>query len=147
MSDEKNEIQTKPSGRRLWLDDLRPIPDGYDVWAKTADEAIEILKAGDIVHCSLDHDLAEEHYSQPMGYSDPPLNRSAFKEKTGYAVVEWMHETGNWCPDISVHTMNPQGGQDMLNKLQGRAPDYVTYRRVAPPHVYHIIKDWRTNEQ
>ena len=30
-------------GKRLWLDDCRKMPSDYDLWAKTADEAIDIL--------------------------------------------------------------------------------------------------------
>ena len=80
---------------RLWLDDRRRPPWGYDLWAKTADQAIELLLAHDIEHASLDHDLAEEHYE---GADDPRLRRAAevhrpheVRQQDGYAVIEWMH--------------------------------------------------------
>src|SRR5271155_3815583 len=99
---------------RLWLDDRRKPPWGYDLHAKTYEECVEMLERyGDqIVHVSLDHDLYDEHYEpEPTGYMPaPPLNRSKYKEKTGYAVVEWMVETGRWVLDISVHTLNKRGG-------------------------------------
>jgi hypothetical protein len=124
-------------GKRLWLDDMRKPPWGYDLWAKTADEAIRMLQEHDVEHVSLDHDLADEHYktveSSP-GYGEPPkaIDRSAFVEKTGYAVLEWMHENDRWVADISVHTLNPTGGEDMMRKLQNRAPAHVQFRRVKP---------------
>jgi hypothetical protein len=118
-------------GFRLWLDDKRPPPWGYDLWAKTADEAICMLQEHEVEHCSLDHDLHDSHYADAVGSSPPTeIDRSGYTEKTGYEVLSWMHENDRWCPDISVHTMNPRGGDDMMNKLQNRAPKWVVFRRV-----------------
>jgi hypothetical protein len=115
---------------RLWLDDVRKPPFGYDLVAKTADEAIAILQAFEVEHCSLDHDLGLEAYATVSG--DQPIHRSTLKEKTGYDVLLWMEETDRWCPDISIHTMNPKGAIDMMLKLEYRAPSHVQYRRVWP---------------
>lgn len=41
---------------RVWLDDTRAMPDDYTHWAKTSDEAIELLKTGQVEEISLDHD-------------------------------------------------------------------------------------------
>lgn len=120
---------------KLWLDDKRKPPWGYDLWAKTVKEAIAMLEEhGDaIVHCSLDHDLADEHYKQLFdGEDEDPVDRSVFVEQTGYAVLEWMHEHGRWTADISVHTLNPKGGEDMMRKLRVSGPSHVKFRRVHP---------------
>lgn len=49
----------------LWLDDVRE-PHKFGClgweWAKTAAEAIELLKTGKVEKASLDHDLAPDHY-------------------------------------------------------------------------------------
>ena len=130
----------KRVGERLWLDDMRKPPWGYDRWAKTAAECIQMLQDHYITHVSLDHDLHDEHYgvveSSP-GYGEAPtvLDRSSFKEQTGYAVLEWMHEHNRWTQDISVHTLNPRGGDDMMNKLRNRAPGWVKFQRVKPKGV------------
>ena len=122
---------------KLWLDDMRKPPFGYDKWAKTADECIQMIKDHPITHVSLDHDLADEHYgfsdSSP-GYGEPPpfLDRSVFKEKTGYTVLEWMRDTKTWVPNISVHTLNPRGGEDMMALLKAHAPPEVVFQRVKP---------------
>jgi hypothetical protein len=44
---------------KLWvyLDDARPLPDGYDLLVRTAEEAIELIKEGKVEHISLDNDL------------------------------------------------------------------------------------------
>lgn len=51
---------------RLWLDDVRPVPEGYDLWVKTAPEAIALIKEGKITFISFDHDLGPE--SAGTGY-------------------------------------------------------------------------------
>ena len=43
---------------KLWLDDVRTPPEGW-VWAKTAQEAIDLLLTREIEEISLDHDLGE----------------------------------------------------------------------------------------
>jgi len=46
---------------RLWLDDVRMSPWGYDLWAKTYDECVRLLEEHSVGHVSLDHDLGTEH--------------------------------------------------------------------------------------
>ncbi len=121
---------------RLWLDDRRKPPWGYDLWAKTANEAIMLLEGQDIEHCSLDHDLVDEHYEDAVGpgYGEPPppIDRSKYKELTGYAVIEWMVANDAWVQDISVHTLSQRGGEDMMALIKKRAPAHVKFRRVVP---------------
>lgn len=50
---------------RVWLDDERPMPLGFDVHVKTADEAIKLLANGQVKVISLDHDLGE---NEDTGY-------------------------------------------------------------------------------
>jgi hypothetical protein len=123
-------------GKRVWLDDSRKPPFGYDLWAKTTPDAIRMLEEYDVEHISLDHDLFEEHYTDSFAAATmeepPPLDRSKYKELTGYAVLEWMEENNRWVADISVHTLSPRGSHDMLTKLRLAAPDHVEFRRVKP---------------
>jgi hypothetical protein len=42
---------------KVFLDDIRPMPVGFDFYVKTAGEAIELLKTGEVTVISLDHDL------------------------------------------------------------------------------------------
>lgn len=96
---------------RLWLDDVRePWKHGFIVskWAKTADEAIEFLKTGEITFASLDHDLADDTMGTAKG------------EKTGYDVVCWMEENDVWPEDgVIVHSLNLAGKarmEQVINK-------------------------------
>lgn len=96
---------------KLWLDDLRD-PAKYGrigwTWAKTAQEAIDLLKTGKVICASLDHDLTIQ---QTLGTPD--------KEDTGYTVVCWMEENDVW-PDggVEVHSMNPVGKWKMEQAIR-----------------------------
>lgn len=80
---------------RLYLDDIRPTPIGYDTRAYTAAEAIEFLKTGEVTTISFDHDLG-------------PATAG-----TGYDVARWIeeqcHTTNFKCPDWHIHSANPVG--------------------------------------
>lgn len=105
----------------LWLDDVRPAPDGW-TRVKTVDEAkfYLSLEDGRVQRASLDHDLgacedctAVEHtvpYGNPWNGCMP--NCSHFG--TGYDLVCWMEETGHWPIEKPVvHSMNPEGARRM----------------------------------
>lgn len=95
---------------KLWLDDVRN-PVIFErigwTWVKTAQQAIDLLKEGNVEKASLDHDLAEEHY--PWNCEDITKCKD-----TGYDVVCWMEENNVWPPlGVTVHSMNPVGRQRM----------------------------------
>lgn len=95
----------------LWLDDVRP-PWRYGhigaEWAKTAEEAIEILKTGNVTFASLDHDLSE---AATIGMAPPD-------EPTGYTVVLWMMENGVYPENgVNVHSMSQWGSKRMMEGL------------------------------
>ena len=96
----------------LWLDDIRqPWKHGYmgAHWVKTAEEAIAALATGKFTFASLDHDLSE---MATIGIPQPG-------EKTGYDVVLWMEETGNWPENgVRVHSLNPAGKARMLVAIE-----------------------------
>lgn len=89
---------------RLWLDDLRLMPGSFNRRAKTADEAIEILKTGKVSKISLDHDLGPEEAG------------------TGYDVASWIEEAAynGELPKLewAIHSANPVGVQNMRRALQ-----------------------------
>ncbi len=110
---------------KVWLDDVRPMPEGFDIHAKTADEAINLLASGQVEMISFDHDLAPEHYAVALaemdgfdvggaaGYPDP---------KTGYDVARWLElavvKGRVKMPEWSIHTANPPGGDRIRAALQ-----------------------------
>jgi len=88
---------------KLWIDDLRPMPDTFDVHAKTASEAIEILKRGKVTHASFDHDLGEE------------------ENGTGYDVASWVDNAASekTIPPFTwtIHSANPVGAANIRAAL------------------------------
>lgn len=88
--------------RRLYVDDLRPCPEGWDV-ARNFHEAIVMLEATHYDEVSLDHDIASFY---------------GMKEMTGYDVLQYLimrKMDGHPVPSIvRVHSANPVGRQKML---------------------------------
>ena len=77
---------------KVFLDDERTAPPGW-VQVRWPDEAIELLKSGEVVELSLDHDLGDD------------------ERGTGYDVLLWIEEQVA-ChqftpPHITVHSANP----------------------------------------
>lgn len=83
---------------RLYLDDEREAPEGW-VRVRWPDEAIELLKTGQVSDLSLDHDLGDEGRG------------------TGYDVALWIEEavaTGQFTPPrIMIHSANPPARSKM----------------------------------
>lgn len=120
--------------KRMFFDDERKKPFGFDFHAKTVEQAIDILKEHTIWHVSLDHDLCEVHYAwQSKENEGKPWPRKNMPP-TGFAVLEWMHENDAWVPLILVHSLST-GAQDMMDFIRKNAPDWVTARRVKPKEI------------
>lgn len=88
---------------KLWLDDLRPAPEGW-VWVKTAWDAIEVLGRGGVAEVSLDHDLGGDEHG------------------TGQMVASWI-EAEAYHGRLArlawrIHSMNPIGAERMKLALE-----------------------------
>lgn len=89
---------------KLWLDDVRPAPDGWH-HVMTAPEAIEVLQTGHVFEVSLDHDLGD----------NPDAG-------DGYQVACWIeeHAHDHTLPPIhrmAIHSANPVGRARMQMAL------------------------------
>lgn len=122
---------TNTAMRNLWLDDVRePWRHGALgwVWAKTVEEAKDILIAGDVDRASLDHDLGlcdaciQMSESGRIAEVRAGLIRndgcasycSCRHNGTGYDLVCWMEETGHWPRSRPVvHSANRVGAARM----------------------------------
>lgn len=92
---------------KLWLDDVRVMPDDYDVWCRRAEDAIAILKAGIVVEeISLDHDLGMDIM-------------------TGYDVAKFIEEAAYALKPIKwhCHSQNP-GGKQRIEAAMHRADEH-----------------------
>lgn len=92
---------------RVWLDDVRELPLGFDVHVRTAVAAIELLKTGKVTAISLDHDLGLDYHPVP---------------NSGYHVAKWIEEAafnGELKPlEVFVHSQNRVGAEHMRMALE-----------------------------
>ena len=84
---------------KVYLDDKRQTPEGW-VRVFWPDQAIELMKTGQVLDISLDHDLGDD------------------TRGTGYDVILWIEEEvamrGFKPPKIYVHSANSSAREKML---------------------------------
>ena len=90
---------------KIWVDDLRPVPTGYE-WAKSVNQAISLIKKAEEDHelieiLDLDHDLGDY-------YSD---GGDAIK------LLDWLAQRETFYP-IRIHTANPVGRANMERMIK-----------------------------
>jgi len=90
---------------KIWVDDLRPVPNGY-IGTKSVDETIEIIQKVEnqgieIELLDLDHDLGD--YANDGG--------DAIK------ILDFLVERESFYP-IKIHTANPVGRANMERMIQ-----------------------------
>ena len=109
----------------LWLDDMRPAPNGY-TRARTAKEAINILYNNDVTFASLDHDLAPDQYNVFTRFDDD----SDYGEDTGMAVLKWM-KNNKWPKDgVEIHSANIPKRLEMVNFCKKYLPDDKVFVKI-----------------
>jgi hypothetical protein len=89
---------------KIWVDDLRPVPEGYE-WAKSVNQAISLVEKAEAENeevevLDLDHDLGDY-------YSD---GGDAIK------LLDWLAERGTFYP-VKIHTANPVGRENMVRMI------------------------------
>lgn len=105
---------------KLWLDDVRPAPEGY-IWAKTVEEAIF-----EIERHNRDFDACWKYYI--LGWCSHEQLEQRFEiwrideiscdndlgknEAEGYKLLDWLEATGRNYP-IRIHTSNPAARERM----------------------------------
>jgi len=97
---------------RLWVDDLRPAPSEDAAWVHMVSSEAAIAQLDwwrsygvPVEEVSLDHDLGGDDTSMP--------------------VVDWMREHDCWPDEVTVHTANPVGRENLLRALNADAPAEV----------------------
>ena len=93
---------------RLWIDDERPMPDEYDVWAKTSAGALTVLEraardGAPLGVVSFDHDLGGDD--------------------TTRRVMMWMAEHNIWPATVRIHTANSVGCEYLAGTARRYAPE------------------------
>lgn len=90
--------------KKLWVDDLRPPPDGNWYWAQNYSEAMWYLKNFVVNEISLDNDLGE---NQPEGRK----------------IVLWMAENEKWPEKVNIHSANVVAKEYMEGMIKRYKPD------------------------
>ncbi len=78
---------------KIWLDDLRPMPIGFDIHCKTSNDAINLIQKGFVTHISFDHDLGEDDTGYKVAFF---IEKNAFFNKI--SPLSW-----------EIHSANPVG--------------------------------------
>lgn len=113
---------------KLWIDDVRPAPDGY-VWCKSVDEAIRyIIQSEKTVDIYMDKGVEAFQNRQYKCRNNCYRNARSWAvdlididhDAGDYAndggdyikLLDWLEATGRNYP-IHIHSMNPVGVQNM----------------------------------
>ena len=91
---------------KIWLDDERPMPEGYDQHCRSAESVIKAIKSGVVNEISFDHDLGE--------YALTGYDVAKFIEK------ETLAGRLNYIR-CRIHTQNPVGRKNICAALQSIA--------------------------
>lgn len=97
----------------IWVDDIRPAPDGY-VWCKTVNEAKHIITCVNSMRNIECHD-----YLPTIGILDLDHDAGDYATYGGdyIEILNWLEKQG-WSIPIRLHTMNPVGKENMRRIIQ-----------------------------
>ncbi len=96
---------------RLWLDDLRPVPEGY-IGAKSVNEAIALIETAE--------DEGEEIEMLDLDYD---LGRYEADGGNGVDLIEWLADRETFYP-VKIHSTHPYGAHLMERKIAGYWDEY-----------------------
>ena len=92
---------------KLWIDDVRPAPEGY-VWCKSVNEAKTMIEIREIVV-----EISDNNYYE-IELIDIDHDAGDYANDGGdyIRLLNWLEETGRNYP-IRIHSMNPVGRENM----------------------------------
>ena len=117
-------------GIKLWIDDVRPAPEGY-VWCKSVNEAKQLISTKELNASVYDDEAV---YTNDMQEAfrfirlrnlcyielidvDHDLGDYAADGGDGIRLLDWLEETGRNYP-IRIHSANPVGVQNMRRIIE-----------------------------
>lgn len=91
---------------RLWIDDVRPAPEGY-TWIKSVNEAKYLILS------------AEQQFNVKIEVIDTDHDAGNYAQYGGdyIKLLDWLEETGRNYP-IHIHSMNVVGVENMRRIIQ-----------------------------
>ena len=101
---------------KLWIDDVRPAPEGY-FWCKSVNEtkrAIELIESSSIYWNATKE---VEIYTVDLIDCDHDAGQYAYDGGDYIRLLDWLEETGRNYP-IRIHSMNPVGVANMRRIIE-----------------------------
>jgi len=91
---------------KLWIDDVRPAPEGYDVWSMSVENAKQWIEV-------------RESLGEPFELIDIDHDAGDYVCFGGdyIKLLDWLEETSRNYP-IRIHSMNPVGVANMRAIIQ-----------------------------
>lgn len=98
---------------RLWIDDVRPAPEGY-VWCKSVNETIRFIENTETMFW-----IMKEKEKWQIELIDLDHDAGDFAHDGGdyIRILDWLEETGRNYP-IRIHSRNPVGVQNMRRIIE-----------------------------
>ena len=95
---------------RIWVDDLRPSPDGY-IWCQSTNAALRLIVSNitDVEEIHLDHDMGDTFGGDAIIILEELERLSVRKSEFAKAVHNIT---------FKIHTMNPVGRENMRRIIQ-----------------------------
>lgn len=93
---------------RIWVDDVRPAPDGY-VWCKSVQEAKDTILMLEL------YATINEYYKIEL--IDLDHDAGQYGPPDYIKILDWLEETGRNYP-IRIHSQNPVGVQNMRRIIE-----------------------------
>ena len=118
---------------KLWIDDLRHPPEGWD-WAKTSAEAVGMIA------------LSYSGFNE--GYRVISFDHDLGGDDTSRRVMTWLSENMQYWPDIiKVHSMNPVGRDWLRGTIKHINQTAPTRMGGLPVHrnILDRVEMWRKN--
>lgn len=111
---------------KLWVDDIRDVPDSSWTLARTITTAINLISmyGESLTHISLDHDISFQ--VEVMGESRPFPSPDTFQAVAHYIRAYYTgspHNIGVWAGDrypvLTTHSANPVGRRAIMDIFRG----------------------------
>ena len=97
---------------KIWVDDVRPAPESYDISLKTVNDAKNFISG---------HELRQKFMScEPIELIDLDHDAGDYARFGGgdyIKLLDWLEETGRNYP-IRIHSMNPVGHENMRRIIE-----------------------------
>ena len=114
---------------KLWIDDVRPAPEGY-VWCKSVNDTIVAIKEAEVLreyhinkislyrlNGNLEHIHKVQHYTIELIDLDHDAGDYASDGGDYIRLLDWLEGTGHNYP-IRIHSANAVGVQNMRRIIQ-----------------------------